>query len=450
MEQSLLIKNVIVFTVNASDRVIPNGYVLVEDGKIAFVDTKPPAQMDTHTRVIDGQGKLALIPGLIDVHSHSSLLRGFTENKQLMDWLPEYQLEHQVLTEDDAYAAALLCYLEAVKGGTTCVMDMYRYMHRCAEAAAQIGIRANLVPYVATAPGKNFFETMQTNEALVQSHHLSQGGKIRVWLGMEHLFYCTPETYHWAAQFAKDYGVGIHTHSSEQKEEVQAVVQHFGKRPIVLFHERGILGPRTVIAHCVWLDDEEIRLLADTGTAVAHCPVSNAKLACGLAPVPRLQQAGVRVGLGTDGPISNNSLDLFEEMKFASLLQKNALFDASVLPASEVLRMATIEGARCLGLQDQIGSIEVGKQADLVLVDLYKPHLMPIIIDGKENPVLWNLIFAARGSDVHSVFINGECIIDAKQPTRISEKDVLHLAMNQTQDLLTRRRSVKGKSVAMV
>jgi 5-methylthioadenosine/S-adenosylhomocysteine deaminase len=266
---------------------------------------------------------------------------------------------------------------------------------------------------------------------------------------MEHLFYCTPETYQWAVHFAKEHNVRIHTHSSEQKEEVEAVIKHFGKRPIELFHERGILGPNTVIAHCVWLNDSEIELLANSDTAVAHCPVSNAKLACGVAPITKMQRAGIRVGLGSDGPISNNSLDLFEEMKFASLLQKNALLDASALPASKVLRMATIEGAEVLGLDKEIGSIEIGKQADLVLIDLFKPHLMPIVVDD-ENPILWNLVFAARGSDVHSVFINGECIIDAGRPTRISEQEVLNLAMTQTEELLNRRRNVKNKAVSMI
>ena len=447
---SFIIKNVIIFTVNANDQIIPNGSVIVEQGKITFVGPSNLSQISKNTRVIDGQFRMALLPGLIDVHSHSSLLRGFTENKQLMDWLPEYQLEHQVLTEEDAYAAAMLCYLEAVKGGTTCVMDMYRYMHKCAEAAGQIGIRANLVPYVATAPGKGFFENIQSNEKLVKSHHLSFNEKIRVWLGMEHLFYCTPETYQWAANFAKEHHIGIHTHSSEQKEEVEAVIQHFGKRPINLFYERGILGPHTVIAHCVWLDDEEIRLLADTGTAVAHCPISNAKLACGVAPIPKLQNAGVRVGLGTDGPISNNSLDMFEEMKFASLLQKNASLDASILPASKMLRMATIDGAKVLGLDKEIGSIEIGKKADLILVDLQKPHLMPMITDSQENPILWNLVFAARGSDVDTVFIDGECIVEKGKAVRVSDDEVLSLAMKQTHLLLKRRSKVKDQPVSMI
>ncbi len=448
--KSFIIKNAIVFTVNGQDQVITHGTVAVENGIISYVGPTDKFTIQEGVKVIDAKGKMAVIPGLIDVHSHSSLLRGFTENRQLMDWLPEYQLEHQVLTEEDAYAAALLCYAEAVKGGTTCVMDMYRYMHRCAEAAKQIGIRVNLVPYVATAPGKHFFESMKSNEQLVASHHQSGGGKIRVWLGMEHLFYCTPETYRWAADFAKAHSVGIHTHSSEQKEEVGAVLKHFGKRPIELFYERGILGPNTVIAHCVWLDEREIQLLADTGTAVAHCPISNAKLACGVAPIPRLQEKGIRVGIGTDGPISNNSLDMFEEMKFASLIQKNALLDATVLSASKVLRMATIEGAQVLGLDKEMGSIEVGKSADLVLIDLWKPHLMPIISSEEENPVLWNLIFAARGSDVSSVFVNGECLVEQGRLVNISENDVMDLAMRQTRSLLQRRSKVKEQAVAMI
>ncbi len=449
MNKNSVIKNAIIFTVNRQDEVIANGTVAVKNGKIAYVGPSNEYRPSEDCHVIDAQGRMALIPGLIDVHSHSSLLRGFTENRQLMDWLPEYQLEHQVLTEEDAYAAALLCYAEALKAGTTCVMDMYRYMHRCAEAAQEIGIRANLVPYVATASGKNFFESVKSNEALVSTHHMAAGGKIRVWLGMEHLFYCIQETYEWAADFSKANGVGIHTHSSEQKEEVEAVIRHFGKRPIQLFHERGILGPRTVIAHCVWLNDEEIQLLAETGTAVAHCPVSNAKLASGVAPVCKMLDTGVRIGLGTDGPISNNSLDMFEEMKFASLMQKNALLDASALPADKTLRMATIEGARVLGLDKEIGSIETGKRADFILIDLWKPHLMPIVTE-EENPLLWNLVFAACGSDVDKVFVEGECLVDKGKLVRISENTLLELAMRQTHSLLQRRSQVKGKAVAMV
>ncbi len=444
-----IIKNAIVFTVNSQDEVIPNGTVIIQNGRIAQVGRSDRVLLPSNLPVIDAKGRMALIPGLIDVHSHSSLLRGFTENRQLMDWLPEYQLEHQVLTEEDAYAAALLCYSEAVKSGTTSVMDMYRYMHRCAEAADQVGLRVNLVPYVATAEGKDFFESIQSNEKLVASHHESSQGKVRVWIGMEHLFYCTPETYRWAADFSRAHDIGIHTHSSEQKEEVAAVVQHFGKRPVELFYERGILGPKTAIAHCVWLSDREIALLADTGTGVAHCPISNAKLACGIAPIPEMLKKGIRIGLGTDGPISNNNLDLFEEMKFTSLLQKNAHLDAAILPAAQMLRMATIGGAALLGLDHQIGSIEVGKEADLVLVDFWKPHLQPIVTDG-ENPALWNLVFAAKGSDVNRVFVRGELIVENGHLVKIGESSLLEMTQKQTHSLLKRRQKIKGNAVSMI
>jgi 5-methylthioadenosine/S-adenosylhomocysteine deaminase len=446
-----LIKNVIVFTVDSRDAVYADGVVVLEGDRIfavgAKATTKIPSDIDI---TIDGQGKVAVIPGLIDVHSHSSLMRGVTENYQLLDWLPRYQLEHRALTEDDAYYAALLCYLEALKGGTTCVMDMFRYMHRCAEAAGVLGLRVNLVPYAADAPGKDFFETPETNRRLIETHHGTQNGRIRVWMGLEHLFYCTPDAYAKARQYADHYGVGIHTHTSEQQEEVTAVVQHFGKRPVELFQELGILGQGTAIAHCVWLSDDEIKRLADTGTAVAHCPTSNAKLAGGIAPILELQQAGVPIGLGTDGNISNNSLDMFETMKFASLLQKVKRYDAAALPAPMTLRMATIEGAKVLGLEQEIGSIEVGKKADLVLVDLYQPNLMPIVWDDGTPNVLWNLVYAARAGNVNTVFVDGVMVVENGRSTKVNESDVLIAIQTQTLDHMRRREPFKATLTPVV
>lgn len=446
-----VIRNAIVFTIDASNTIYPNGTVVLCDDRIETVGHSQSVSIPPDaTQVIDCQGRMAVIPGLIDVHSHSSLLRGVTENLQLLDWLPRYQLEHRALTEDDAYYAALLCYLESLKGGTTCVMDMYRFMHRCADAAGQLGIRVNLVPYAADMPGKDFFETSETNRQLIESHHLSQNGRVRVWMGLEHLFYCSPDAFAKAKAYADEYGVRIHTHSSEQREEVEAVEQHFGKRPIALFHELGILGEHTAIAHCVWLNDDEIKLLADTGTAVAHCPTSNAKLAGGIAPILEMKQAGITVGLGTDGNISNNSLDMFEEMKFASLLQKVHRYDAAALNAPDTLRMATIDGARLLGLDHEIGSIEVGKKADLVLVDIWQPNLMPLVWDEGDSNILWNLVYAARGANVHTVFVDGEMVVQAGRSTRINELDVLQSVQAQTNDLMQRRAAFKATLTPVV
>jgi len=446
-----VIHNAIAFTVDAHDQIYANATLVIRGDRITAIGSSDTISIPPDaTETIDCQGKMAVIPGLIDVHSHSSLLRGVTENLQLLDWLPRYQLEHRALTEADAYYAAMLCYLEALKGGTTCVMDMYRFMHRCADAAADLGIRVNLVPYAADAPGKDFFETAVTNRKLIETHHLSQNGRVRVWMGLEHLFYCTPALFAHAHDCAKDYGVGIHTHSSEQKEEVEAVEQHFGQRPIALFRDYGILGSSTAIAHCVWLNDDEIKILADTGTAVAHCPTSNAKLAGGIAPILEFHQAGITVGLGTDGNISNNNLDMFEAMKFASLLQKVHRNDAAALPAPQTLRMATHDGAKLLGLGDELGSLEVGKKADVVLIDLQQANLLPIVWDDSDLNLLWNLVYAARGSNVHTVFVDGRKVIEAGRSTQVDELDLFTAVQRQTQDLMQRRQTFKATLTPVV
>lgn len=446
-----VIRNAVIFTVDANNTIYPDGIIVVQDDRISAVGAVDRVTIPADvTQTIDCQGRMVVIPGLIDAHSHSSLLRGVTENMQLLDWLPRYQLEHRALAEQDAYYAALLSYLESLKGGTTCVMDMYRFMHRCADAAAELGIRVNLVPYAADMPGKDFFETPETNRKLIETHHLSQNGRVRVWMGLEHLFYCSKDAYAKAKAYSQEYGVGIHTHTSEQQEEVEAVIQHFGKRPVELFHELGILGEHTAIAHCVWLNDDEIKLLADTGTSVSHCPTSNAKLAGGIAPILEMQQAGITVGLGTDGNISNNSLDMFEEMKFASLLQKVHRYDAAALSAPETLRMATINGAKLLGLEDELGSIEPGKKADLVLLDLWQPNMMPIVWDDNDTNILWNLVYSARGSNVHTVFVDGKMVIQGGRSTQVNESDVLEAIQAQTQALLERRESFKSTLTPVV
>ena len=438
-----------IFTVDPHNRVIPRGTLIVEDGRISAVGPSDEVIIPPGMPVIDASGH-ALLPGLIDAHSHSSLMRGVTENMQLMEWLPWYQLEHRALTEEYAYHSARLCYLEALKSGTTCVMDMYRFMARCADAAGEIGLRVNLAPYVADAPGKDFFATRAENRALIHSHHGAQNGRIQVWMGLEHLFYCTPDAYREALQCQADYGVGIHTHASEQKEEDDAVKAEFGRRSIAQLDHYGILGERTLIAHCVWLTDDEIKRVADTGTSIAHWPISNAKLASGVARVPEMLAAGITVGIGTDGPVCNNSLSLFEEMKFASLIQKATRLDATVLPADQILRMATINGARALGLGDRIGSLEVGKQADLLLLDLAQPNLTPTEINAAGGNLLWNLVFAADARNVAAVWVDGRQLIANGRTTQVSEQTVISEAQQQGLALFQQCRDIAHLRTSMI
>jgi len=438
------IVDAVIYCVDAGSTCIESGTVVFSDGIITDVGPSASVSVPEGATVVDGGGRLAVLPGLIDVHSHSSMLKGYSEDAQLMDWLPEYQREHQVLTEDDAYHGCLVSYMEALKGGTTTVMDMYRHLHKGAEAAAALGIRVHLVPYAADHPTKLFFETLESNEQLIRDHHDTQDGRVKVWLGLEHITYCSEQMFARVGELADRYGVNIHTHTSEQKEEVDVVVELFGDRPVHVFNERGILRPGSVLAHCVYVDDAEIAVLAETGTGVAHCPVSNMKLAGGAAPIARLWDAGVVVGLGTDGGISNNSVSIWECMKIGSLLQKVTHLDARIVDADQALRMATIDGARVLSVDDHLGSIETGKQADLITVDLWQPHLLPVARAEDHDPVLWNLVFAGRASDVRDVWVQGRRCVAGGEICGLDEAAALAEIHERTVDLLKRREGTRA------
>ena len=445
----IALNHCILVTIDKNDRVIRDGCIVFDQGEIQSVGPADQVTLSPDTKIIDGGGRLAVLPGFVDVHSHSSLLKGYSENLNLLDWLPVYQREHQVLTERDAYWAAMLSYLEALKGGTTTVLDMYRYPQRCAEAASTLGLRAHIAPYVADRSDKTFFETLDSNEAFIKACHDSDHGRIKALVGLEHLFYCTPDAYRRAQDMAKHYDVQVHTHTSELNSEVEAVEKQFGSRPIELLDDYGMIGPRTILAHCVWLSEYEERLLVDGGIAgIALCPTSNAKLAGGVPPYYRYKKSGITMGLGTDGSISNNSLSMWELMKFASLTQKNLLGNAAALPAPEVLRLATMGGAKLLKQDHLIGSLEVGKRADIITVDLWQPHLMPFMDDGDHDPLIWNLVYAARASDVRDVWVDGRPVIQSGRSVRVDETQALAEAHAQTKDLLERRRATGA--VAMV
>jgi len=434
------ITNVVIFTVDKTDKVIKNGTVLIRNGLITAVGSKEevPIPIDAD-EVIDGRGQMALLPGLIDSHNHSSLMRGVAEGMRLVDWLPVYDLEHRACTEEDAYHAARLSYLECLKNGTTTIMDMYRYMHRSAEAAGELGIRLHLAPYAADVEPYNFFEKTKDNEALIRTHHMAQNGRIRVWMGLENLFYCSEEMYKSAIRAQQEFGVGIHTHGCEQEEEERTVIRTFGKSTIDMLEERGILGEKTLLAHCVWVNDEDIKKMAATGTNLAHCAISAAKLGCGVARIPLMLEEGVNVSIGSDGVIDNNSMDLFQEMKFASLIQKAANCDASIMSARQMLRMATINGAKSLGMESEIGSIEVGKSADMILVDCFRPNMQPVFWEEGETNLLWNLVFAAKGENVDTVLVQGKVLVRNGKSTMVSESEIMINAQQQGEDWMRRR-----------
>ena len=418
--------------------VLLDGERIVAVGSVAELDADPRS---AGAEVVDATG-CAVIPGLHNIHLHSGLLRGTAESLALWDWLTTYvDPAHRALTPDIAEAASRLCYAESVLAGTTSVVDMWRYMDRSAEVAAQIGLRATLVPYVADEAGYDYFETLDTNRALLESHRDYAGGRVRSWVGLEHLMYCSAGAFEKAAELAAEFDTGIHTHSSESLWEVQESLRRWGRRPIEVMFNRGILGPTTLIAHCVWLDDREIEVLAATGTSVAHCPCSNMKLSSGPARIGALRAAGVTLGLGSDGEKENNNLDLLEEMKFASLLQKVSTLDPTTGDPWDVLAMATSSGAAAIGLGDITGTLEPGKRADVVVVGLRSLHTTPLLHGADANAVA-HLVFSASGRDVRDVWVDGRRLVEAGMPTTFDVDMVRAEAQAAAEELFERRRAL--------
>jgi len=420
-------------TIHDPGSVLMDGTDIVAVGSVEELDA-----LAGDAEVLDVTGH-AVIPGLHNCHLHSGLLRGTAESMSLWDWLKTYvDPAHKALTPEIAEVASLLCYTESLRSGTVSVMDMWRYMEGSAEAAETVGIRATLVPYVADEEGFDYFESLESNRRLLETHREAADGRVRAWVGLEHLLYCTPDAFREAARLAEEYDTGIHTHSSESIWEVQESVRRFGRRPIEEFFNRGILGPRTVVAHCVWLDDREIQMLAQTGTSVAHCPCSNMKLSSGPARIGDMRAAGIAVGLGSDGEKENNNLDLFEEMKFASLLQKVSTLDPTTGDPWDILEMATLTGAKALGLDDVSGSLEPGKRADIVTVDLRVPHMTPVL-HGRDFNVAAHLVFAASGHDVANVWVDGRRVVEDGQVMTVDTEVVRHRAQSAAEELFERR-----------
>jgi 5-methylthioadenosine/S-adenosylhomocysteine deaminase len=441
-----LIRNGIILPCEGRRQLLDPGSVLVSGtdivavGPVDAIDRDPRA---TGAEVVDATDH-AVLPGLHNCHLHSGLLRGTAESMSLWDWL-EHHVDpaHKVMTPEIAEAASAMAYTEGLLAGTVSVMDMWRFMEGSARAAEAIGIRATLVPY--TADRADHFETLATNRALLETHRTAADGRVRTWVGLEHIFYCSAAMFRAAAALAEEFDTGIHTHSSESIWEVQESLRQFGRRPIEEFFNRGILGPRTVVAHCVWLDDREISLLAETGTSVAHCPCSNMKLSSGPARIGDLRRAGIAVGLGSDGEKENNDLDLLEEMKFASLLQKVSTLDPTSGDPWDVLDMATLAGARALGLDAVTGSLEPGKRADVITVDLRRLHFTPLL-HGTWSNVAAHLVFSASGRDVDHVWVDGRRLVAGGAVTTVDVEAVRSRAQAAAEELFERRDAVLGST----
>ncbi|RJX20946.1 MAG: amidohydrolase [Ammonifex sp.] len=415
----ILIKGTIV-PVTGPEDVIRDGVVAVRDGEIVYVG-RLDGLNDFSADKIFGGAETAVLPGLVNAHTHAAmtLFRSYADDLPLMKWLEEaiWPLENR-LKAADVYWGTLLACVEMLLGGTTTFADMYFFMNEVAAAVQESGMRASLSRGLI-GYGPNAGEALAESREFILEWHGKAGGRVSCMLGPHAPYTCPPEYLKKVAETAAELGVGVHIHVAETRQETAEIRKQHGCSPVELLAGCGLLDVQVLAAHCVHVSPGDIEILAKKGTAVAHNPESNMKLASGIAPVTDLLGAGVTVGLGTDGAASNNNLDMLEEMRSAALLQKVAREDSMALPAYTALEMATIGGARALGLGQVIGTIETGKRADLVLVDLRKPHFYP------PHDVVAHIVYAARAGDVHTVLVDGKVVVDAGQVLTVNVETVL-------------------------
>lgn len=403
-----------VLTMDETNRVLTDGAVLLCGGRIAAVDKRDVLRASYPALGLRQFRDCLIMPGLVNCHMHSGFLRGTAEHLPVWDWLTLHiNPMHRALQPHEAEAASWLCYAESVLSGTTTLVDMWRFMDGSARAAGGIGNRLVAVPYVGAHPDYDYFDTLDDNEHMIETWHGKADGRVVVWVGLEHLFYSDEAGQSRAVEMAKRFNTGFHTHCSEALIEVAEFEKRYGKRPMFVLDDLGFFEtPRAMIAHAVWLDESEIDLLARRGVSVAHNPISNMKLASGIAPTEAMLRSGLAVGLGTDGEKENNNLDMFEEMKAASLLGKLKSMDAAALDSWTALRMATILGARAIGLDHEIGSLEVGKKADLIAVRTDTPRMTPLFGAGPYFNLQHNLVHAVRGGDVAFTMVDGHVLVE--------------------------------------
>lgn len=439
LPRAVLLQGGTVVTVDSADRVFV-GDVLLEDGRIRALGPTGTVPVIPGTRVVNVTGSI-VCPGFVQSHVHlcQVLFRGVAEDRALMPWLQEriWPLE-KAHSPASLRASARLGIAELLMGGTTAVLDMGTVNHTevLFDEAQAMGLRYVGGKAMMDRPNpagldESTTDALSSSNSLAERYHNTANGRLRYAYAPRFILSCTDELLRATARNARERGCLIHTHASENPGEITAVRAAFGADNVVALHERGISGPDVVLAHCVHLSDAEFESLLATDTRVVHCPSTNLKLASGTAPIPRLLEAGVTVGLGADGAPCNNRLSAFSEMRLASLLQK-PLHGAEAMSAKTALRLATMGSARAIGLDGEIGSLEPGKRADIVVVGRERPHLHPIV-----DPVT-TLVFAAEAGDVTHVFVDGRQVVRDRRLVAVDLGPILSDADAALKDVMAR------------
>ena len=432
----MLIEGGTIITMNPIHAIIENGGILVEDDRISDVGPSERFHNAEADSIIDAHGKI-IIPGLVNAHTHlfQSLLRGLGDDRTLLDWLRNviWPIAKHIGPRE-CYDGARLGLLENIKTGATTVIDNH-YIHthssnmdRVARAAFESGLRVILArgfydtnaiePFVEDA-GTVLRETKRLHKMCLEEYT----GSVQAWFGPMTPWTVTPNLFRECKAVADELSIGIHIHVAENKEEVAMISKQYNASHVGFLDSLGLLSRRLHAVHGVWLTDSDIQTLNRAGSHLVYNPISNMYLASGIAPIVKARNVGVNTALGTDGPASNNTQDMFASMKTGVLLQKVALLDPTCLTAFQILEMATLGGARALGLEKEIGSIEKGKKADLAIIDAQAPHIQPL-----HNPVS-ALVYCANASDVDTVIASGKVVMKNRVVLSYDEQEVLQAAI---------------------
>jgi len=426
---SILIKHATILTQNQRHQQV-QGDIFIDDGNIVQISTKPLTQEAEYK--IDGKNRLVL-PGLINAHTHipMTLLRGYGDDMLLNDWLQNkiWPVEAR-LSKKAIESGTRLGLLEMIMSGTTSYVDMYFFEDTIAQVTKKVGLRGFLGFALID------FDTPEYPQSELLTHceaflkKWKNDPLITPLVAPHSTYSCNTETLQKSAAIAQKNDALLHTHCAETRDEVYDVQKKYHLRPVAQLKKTGVLNDRTSLAHCGWITKNEITDIKQNGSSVVHCPVSNMKMATGgYAPLLELLEAKVPVGLGTDGAASNNTLNMFETMKFCALIHKHHRWDATVLPAQTVLDCATLGGARCLRVDDHLGSLEEGKTADLIMIDLKKPHLTPA------HDLVSHLVYATQGSDVCTTIVNGTLLYLNGQFFTIDYEKTLEQAQQCAEEL---------------
>ncbi|HEY6188048.1 MAG TPA: 5'-deoxyadenosine deaminase [Pyrinomonadaceae bacterium] len=426
MGNSVLIEGGTLLTMDGEDRVV-TGDLYIEDGRIVSVGEKPSASAEM---VIDARS-CAVVPGFVQTHVHlcQTLFRGAADDLPLIDWLRKRIWPMEAAhTAQSVRASARLAIAEMIKGGTTCALTMETVNHtvEALRVVDETGFRATIGKCmmdkgeeVPAALHEEREASLRESLALIEQWHGRAGGRIRCCFAPRFAVSCTRELLVEVARLSRERGVMVHTHASENVDEIAMVERETGLRNITYLDSLGLTGAHVALAHCVHLDDTEIETLRRTGSHVLHCPSSNLKLGSGIARISEMLERGVSVSLGADGAPCNNRLDMLTEMRTAALLQKVSR-GADALPAQRVLRMATIDGARALGLDREIGSLEAGKRADIAIINLANIHMTP-----RPKDPISTVVYAAQASDVKTVIIDGQPVMLDRKLLTLDEREVM-------------------------